>query len=502
MADRYSCIIKNDRPQYSENFPVLVEVSALYTDNIDHGVIVLSKFKNIGDRAIVGLKVAVEAYEINGSSLGITDFQYLDFTASPSSEFGSKTPIELPDNNARKFRLTLKEVTFSDGQVQKNYNEKLSDLPEAIPIENVLVDPDLIKQFKLETSANCSGDYYPQRTDGLFLCSCGTVNDETNAKCYHCNYSYHELVMMCSDDYLSPLAEERLAKEAEQKRLQKEAARIRKKKIKKLCAIFIPLAVVIITFIALFPGVIKPFFDNLSAYNSAKTLLENKEYDYAHDKFLALGDFSDSADMANQSIYLKAENYFNNGYYQDSIDVWDSLGSYSDSKDRINQAYDTWHDSDYQAAMTLKNDGKYTEAEQAFIALGDYSDSAAQAADCVELFKKAKYDSAVQLKNEGKYEDAKAVFTDLADYSDSKTQVNSCVELKKEADYKTATSLVTSGKYSEAIKIFVTLPGYKDSADQIKESRYLLGKATIKTDPKNAIAQFNTIGSYKDSGLT
>ena len=500
MADRYLCLTKSEKGLYAEGFPVMIEVSALYNDTVDQKLIILAKLRNIGSKTVIALKAAVNAYEVNGSALeGVEEFQYLDIEVRPGAEFGSKTPISLPDSNTRKYDLLLKEITLQDGTVIQNTADKYSPLPDHMPVKDVLVNQELIDQYKIEVGPKCSGDFYPQKIDGLFLCSCGSVNLDNDEPCWNCGHNYSELIMTCSDEYLTPLSEQRIAKLEEEKRILEENKKKRNKKIKKFVIIFAPIAAVIITFICLYPGVIKPFFSNLSRYNEAKKQMEEGSFDNAYSSFTDLGDFMNSQELAQESIYRKAKAYYDNGNYEDSITTWDSISSYSDSSQKITEAYEAWHNSDYQAALSLKTEGKYLEAEMAFIDLAEYSDSSSQAVDCRELYNKAKYDTAVEKMNSKDYDGAIDLFKELGDYSDSDVMITKCNDLITESNYNNAVQLMDKGDYKEAASIFNTIYSYKDSLELVKEARYQYGLSVIDTNPDDAVSYLYMVKGYKDA---
>ncbi len=247
----------------------------------------------------------------------------------------------------------------------------------------------------------------------------------------------------------------------------------------------------------------------------------------AADGFKALGDYADSAEMAELCLErakkLKAE----------------------EIAARQSREY-------YEARLALDRDSdpdSLAEAQSRLTALGDYKDSAELAAKCAEKIREkteeaerlaaeeekaeqrerrrrkiarktavtaaaigipavvavivaavvirnvslsAAYKNALALKESGEYDKAVAAFTEIYDYSDSSEQV-------KESRYLKAMSLFDSGDYINAEACFKQLGVYSDATRMVNESRYQRALSVADTNIEFAVFLFESLGAYSDS---
>ena len=105
MADRFQRLYTLTPNLYKYGCSVLIEAGALQKDTERNAVLAQLKMKNIGKKPIASCKVSISAYENNGNRVkGVEGFSYLDLNADPGAEFGSKTPVFLPDTAVRRLR--------------------------------------------------------------------------------------------------------------------------------------------------------------------------------------------------------------------------------------------------------------------------------------------------------------------------------------------------------------------------------------------------------------
>lgn len=116
-------------------------------------------------------------------------------------------------------------------------------------------------------------------------------------------------------------------------------------------------------------------------YHEANTLYESEQYPQAQAAYEALGDFADSAEMAQIcrqiTEYAQAEELFAAGEYEQAAEQFDALGMYSDSPLRAVQCR-------YAGGAICLEKGDYPRAIALLTPLGGYEDSA-------ELVKSAKW---------------------------------------------------------------------------------------------------------------
>ena len=231
MADRFQKLYSTAPNLYTEGCPVLIEAGALQKDTESGAVLAQLKMQNIGEKPIASCKVSVIAYENNGNKVeGVEGFSYLDLNADPGTEFGSKTPVFLPDNTTRKFDAVVTEIVFSDGDVKYLEDSNWKSVPERKAITTVLDSTELVTQFSSEIG--CKAEYIPQVKEGLFMCSCGGINMDNVPKCCRCGNSLDSLNKLMSQDYLESRISERKKQEANAaaKKTEKKKA-LRKKAI-------------------------------------------------------------------------------------------------------------------------------------------------------------------------------------------------------------------------------------------------------------------------------
>lgn len=249
MTDRFQKLYSLTPYLYTEGCPVLIEAGALQKDTESGAVLAQIKMQNIGEKTIASCKVSVMAYENNGNRLeGVEGFSYLDLNADPGTQFGSRTPVFLPDNTTRKINVAVTEIVFSDGTVQKEEEKNWKQIPERRPIATVLDSPELVAQFSAEIG--CKAELAPAVKEGLFLCSCGNINLDSVQKCNHCGNTIDSLNKLMDKEYLESRVNERKKQEADAvaRKVSKQKA-VRKKVLKGTIVLAIVIAVYMVNMI-------------------------------------------------------------------------------------------------------------------------------------------------------------------------------------------------------------------------------------------------------------
>ena len=221
MSNRYQELFRLKSRLYLEGCPVVIEAGALQKDNQTNQVLAQVKFRNISSRTIVACKVAIEAYEPNGEKLeGIENYSYLDLNVTAGQEFGTKTPVYLPNNTTRRFTVEVTEIVYIDGTVwASNGISEWKQIPTQDRVLRRLKNQDLIEQY--ETEIGQDAIFYPERVNGLFLCTCGTVNMENAERCYKCRRKYESLISVLDEDHLRTNSEIRKKREQEENKEDK-----------------------------------------------------------------------------------------------------------------------------------------------------------------------------------------------------------------------------------------------------------------------------------------
>ena len=370
MPERYNMVFRLPPRLYLEGSPVIIEAGAIQKDTQTNKLLVQLKFRNISSKTMIACKVKINAYSVSGDQLeGVESFSYLDLNVYAGEEFGTKTPIYLPNYETRKITVFVTQIVFSDNSVWDSDGGEWVQIDEPVKIERKLLEEELIKQYKIE-AGNLS-DYYPEIKNGLFYCTCGSVNAETAERCYYCKKSYAELVELLDEEYLIDKCNERLEQErtklenariAERRALEQRRERaIAIKKVMKIVAIAVAVLVVVATIIAY-------FVNKNNDYKRADKLYDSGNYLKAESDFESLGNFRDSDTRVLQCRYMLGDEAYDNGDYSGAEEYFSSLGDYSDSVNRVLQCR-------YSIGIEAYEEGDYSGALEIFEALGDYDNS-------------------------------------------------------------------------------------------------------------------------------
>lgn len=453
MDNRFQTVFRLEPNLYTKASPVIIEAGALQKDTATGKVLAQIKFRNISKKIIIGCKIKIDAYEISGGKLnGVDSFSYLDFSASEGMAFGSKTPVFLKDSSARKVEVKLLEVIFEGGEIWTPQSEEyVSIRPERLTTE---LSRDLIEQYNIEIGKGAC-DYVPTRTNGLFICTCGAINAETNDICYDCRRSLYEVSSKCDKAYLEPLLAARL--EADRKRRQKEKEEEERKtaELKKKLKIVVPVVAVLIILLIAYTSFIKPALTDKKAYNKAMECLEAGEFEQAQSIFYMLYDYKDSMEMYKESFYRQADDYLANGEEDKAIEIFSGIAEYKDSEDKIKQI----EESRLQKA----------------------------------------YDDATELMNKEKFKEAIAAFKELGDFKNSKEMASACTSMQNASIYSKALDAMDAKEYDEAISLLGKISGYQDAAELLqkaKDAKSSAGKNTGTTKPKNTATSWSAKKVY------
>ncbi len=180
-----------------------------------------------------------------------------------------------------------------------------------------------------------------------------------------------------------------------------------------------------------------------NVYSIAKERSEQKEYNTAEQIYISLGDYLDSATLAQQA---KADALF-------EADDWIGASSIYSELEPKYQTHENEYHTQYKEANQLIEQGQYDEAKTVLTALGAYQDSQTLILDCDYL-------QASEFLQNGQYDDAEELFAGLYSYRDSSSMVF-------ESRYRKAWELYEKQEYQNAVDILNTVYYYKDSRFQI-----------------------------------
>lgn len=337
MSERYSRLYSLPENLYASGSPVIISAGALLKDEQTGKVLAQLKLKNIAGKAIKAASVSILPFDTVGNALGAAiEYQYLDLSANRDEEFGAKTPIVLPNAATRIISVTVTEIAFSDNTIWTAESAAWEVLPRSVMLDSVLRDQELIRQYRIEYGADCQ--YVSKTWRDLWYCSCGAINREQEPVCHRCGKS-QSVLQNVDMAKLREKCDERLAAEAKKAAEERAAAEERSrelkrrssvviKKLTKIAAIVISVAVLVIAVGCLFKQVIIP---NIK-YHNAVTLLESGQYDEAIAAFEAMDGYKDSAEQISECKYLSAVALMDAGQYQEAMALFVECKDYKDAK--------------------------------------------------------------------------------------------------------------------------------------------------------------------------
>lgn len=326
MSDRYSQLFINPANLYTNGSPVIIMAQALLKDNQTGRILAQIKFKNVGRKLIKALKIGLYQQDPMGRSIGAkVEYEYLDLKAGTDEDFGQKQPVFLPDITTRSYYIDIDEIIYDDNtsvSLKGMHWEDISDFVSLSPF----VDDELLKQFKIEV--NPEAKYLFKKTDGLWMCSCGTINIASDRICHICGAD-RSIQEKANLSKISEDKDERLKKErfeAEEKGKKKAVER------KKIAIITSIVAMIVVAVSLTGVYVIKPTIK----YNTANRLMREDEYGKAKVIFKELDNYKNSKGLVkecdNAISYSKADKALRAGDYVYAISKWTEISDYKDSK--------------------------------------------------------------------------------------------------------------------------------------------------------------------------
>lgn len=442
MSERFSKLFALPESLYCAGAPVMIAAGAIQKDNETGRVFGQLKLRNIQDKGIKAVKVSLSPFDTAGKPLGgPIEHQYLDLSASRDGEFGTKSAIKLADAGTRAFTVSVAEVVFADGSVWAGADGAWESLTPPAPLEEVLEDAELVKQYRLKYGQDCK--YQTKRERDLWLCACGAVNREGERLC-HCCGKDPAILSGADLPALKEERDQRLAEESKRAAEAKAAAEVQAKRMKKIALIAAPILLVVIIAGVLFSDYTK----KNDAYSAAAALLEEREFDDAMDAFAELGGFKDSKEMAEQGVaYEKAL------YLIQCAEEEDKAGLKVSSK--------------------IKGEVKTEEDED-----GNKPNSAAPAQEGTTAGSESRPSSAESSTAVKCYRKAKAILEKLNGYKDSAQkiqEVDAAIDAAiLEADYQDAIALLEDqDDHPAAREAFEALGDYKDSKAYFEGFRWL-----------------------------
>lgn len=194
---RYEKVFTLTPMLYTENSPVIIEAGALQKDNVNGNVIAQLKFKSISAKVIKALTVKIVLLDVSGNPIGEEiEHQYLDLSVQRNEDFASKEAVLLSDNTTRAFSVFVTKIVFDDNTSIVLENSEWSELPQQNSID---LDTTEIDYFYKKFSVKNPKQTF--RYKDLWLCSCGTINHDSEEKCCCCNNACDEMLNIDYEEF-------------------------------------------------------------------------------------------------------------------------------------------------------------------------------------------------------------------------------------------------------------------------------------------------------------
>ena len=192
MSERYTRLFTLPGSLYAQGSPLIILAGALLKDNQTGRVLAQLKFKNVGTKSVKAVKVSVTPLDAAGMENGQpVEHQYLDLHAARDGEFGQKEPIPFPDPTTRAFRGAITQVVFADGSLWGPAEGAWEVLSPSRPLESVLRDQELYKEYQIQYGANCQ--IFSREEADLWQCACGAWNRQEEESCHACGKNLDQL---------------------------------------------------------------------------------------------------------------------------------------------------------------------------------------------------------------------------------------------------------------------------------------------------------------------
>lgn len=118
MSKRYVRLFLLPENLGLEDCPIVISAGALLKDTTTGKVLAQLKLRNLAPRKVTAVQIKINAYDPAGVELGGVDtFSYHGLNIPIDGEFGTQTPIYLPDAATRSFTVDILSVTFADGSI-------------------------------------------------------------------------------------------------------------------------------------------------------------------------------------------------------------------------------------------------------------------------------------------------------------------------------------------------------------------------------------------------
>ena len=370
MSDRYTKLYELPGSLYAAGSPVLVCAGALLRDERSKALVCQFRFRNLDVRVVRGITVVLRMTDEAGRPIGepITR-SYLDLEARQDADFGQNVALRVPYRNARAFSVRVAEVLFAEKSRWQDMKRPWETVPHQQLLRDAYGDEELAAQFRIRYGTDCL--YAPLDAGEIWYCTCGAVNRREEKSCHHCR-RVCETLLAVKTSSLRLERDARLESE-EEKRRERESASERPERggfrrpiLLLLLSLLLLAAVIYFTprlLDRIVPLPIIPASESSEPaepaeeipaettpaptptpspeptpvptlspeelrqvnYEAASTLLSSGSYSAARSAFLAMGDYQNSEEMAQEAVYRKAMALYSFIEQYDEKDIYAAL---------------------------------------------------------------------------------------------------------------------------------------------------------------------------------
>lgn len=365
-------------PLWQWGCPILLRSHSLIKEKKKGSLSARCRFENLSSQAVVSLTVSLSCVRENWfPAAPVESFTYEGLHATICQVFGEDIWIPLPDPHTQEFSVYVQQVRFADGGVWTGCPDPLRCIRGIRPLSE-LGDLGDLYLWKASQLSGAPQVCLPDRHNGWWQCGCGEIVLGASGFCPKCGADIVMLIAASDPDYLNTqrdeyqeYLEQRAITEQENRRKAVEKAiRIsRHRRIAAACfATVFAAAAAIYGFFVYRQQVLIP----QDQYQAASQLLESGQYEQAQAAFVAMGDYQDAPEKAQEAAselkYREGVDLETSGDYSRARAIFESLGGYKDSRSRYKECT-------YQMALEEIEDGYYSSAQIWLQQLGYYRDS-------------------------------------------------------------------------------------------------------------------------------
>ena len=434
---------------------------------------------NLSDKVVTSVQVTLNCFDRNDELLFRQTERMQGLKAGVGERF---TVVVLPSewNGVEGVDLVIEKVWFDDATIWRKGNAPLTYYSA-----NTLPSGRALDELRFVAGKDAAG--YPQWQEHVWMCVCGRANALDSDRCCRCERRRDAVFASFNRENVNHIIaahEQKLAETARKAREEnnilqenQEKQRAAKRRRRNLTirwtstlALLVVAAVVIVVW-----GI------PLVQYNTALDLLNDGHYDQASAAFSQMGDYRDAMMQVQECDYQKAAALYKQGgaeALEQAEDLFLALSDYSDSADQALKV-------GYDLGSLYLEDSSFELAVEKFQSLGSYLDSP-------EKVKESIYRQADSMLENGSHEAARVLFTGLGTYSDAADKVNECT-------YRMAEMHMKAEAYQDALLLLTTLGDYADTLQLIGQCYYTLAEADLaEAKYEEAGEWFLLAGDYAD----